>query len=175
MAADEAGIFCHDDKEAQRTKGESMMNTYLQKEENLIAALRSNNYVCFDAVREQGGDRDFTMGILRQMLAALPAYVNAVIAQQQLLPIMKDTAQDTADYQAQFERLDRARHEAHLAAISAIHWLNRVSADHGLEPFAEGKGDLSGSADDESMAVRREIARICIEYCEQLYHLRIGQ
>jgi len=151
------------------------MSSYLQKEENLIAALRSADYVCFNAGREKGGDRDFTMEILQQMLASLPAYVNAVIAQQQSLPILKETAQDTQEYQFRFEQLDRKRHEAHLAAISAISWLNRVSAAHGLEPFAEVKCDLSDPSGHESMTVRREIAGICIEYCDELYHLRIGQ
>lgn len=106
------------------------MNTYLQKEENLIKAMKAEQFQLFD------GDRDDAYDTLERALVSFPDYANTVIRMQIMMPIWRNRY-DGEELRDRISDIDSTRHIRHEAAISGISVLNRLSRIYGLEPFAD--------------------------------------
>lgn len=124
---------------------------YLEKENAIIRKLQDTKYELFD------GDRDDALQFLDQQLGHFPEYANAVITQQQQLPIIY-ARYEGEDLRDRVESLDRRRRNIHECAISSVNVLNRLSSRLGLEPFA-----------DVDTSDRHAVANMVGDYIGELY------
>lgn len=65
-------------------------------------------------------------------------YVNAVIAMELQIPVLRFTCPDTESFQNAVMELDKQRRIVHNSAISACTILNRYCENHGLEKWFDG-------------------------------------
>lgn len=103
--------------------------TYKEKEVALLKAFESTNYGFFDS------DKDEAFNLLGRCLRSFPQYANAVINEQITTPIIH-SRYDGEELRNRIAELDTVRRNAHESAIGSLNILNRISAKHGLEPFA---------------------------------------
>ena len=82
------------------------MNTYLQKEENLIKAMKAEQFQLFD------GDRDDAYDTLERALVSFPDYANTVIRMQVMMPIWRNRY-DGEELRDRISDIDSTRHIRH--------------------------------------------------------------
>lgn len=103
---------------------------YLAKEEELINAMRADDFDLFDGNKEDAYDT------LAHALESFVTYANTVIRMTVMIPIWRNRFEGS-DLRDKIQGIDAARRANHEAAISSIAMLNRIMKAHGLEPFAE--------------------------------------
>lgn len=130
--------------------------TYLEKEQAILSKLQAENYASFD------GDKEEAFDFLGARLDAFPAYVNAVVRMETMMPIWR-ARYDTQEFQDSVQRIDTERKHAHDAAIASVNILNRMSKSLGLEPFAE--------VDTND---RHAVAEMVGNYVNEVYNHGIG-
>ena len=106
-----------------------MMN-YLAKEQELINAMRADDFDLFDGSKEEAYDT------LAHALESFVTYANTVIRMTIMIPIWRNRFEGS-DLRDKIQGIDATRRANHEAAISSIAMLNRIMKAHGLEPFAE--------------------------------------
>lgn len=126
-------------------------NSYLQKEKNLINAIKSNNGApLFDSA---GEGYDF----IDEYLKKFAEYVSTVVEYERAMPALL-ARYGGEELKEKISETDSRRHAAHEAAISAVNIINRACQKLGLPPFA-----------DIDTADRRAVAEFCGDYVREVF------
>lgn len=99
---------------------------YTEKINALISTMAETNFVVFD------GNKDEAIEFLNQNVQYMLDYVNIVVHQQHMMPILS-FRYDGQEYRDRVEELDTRRRRIHNCAIDAINIINRMAKMHNME------------------------------------------
>lgn len=103
---------------------------YLAKEQELINAMKADDFDLFDGSKEEAYDT------LEHAFSSFVTYANTVIRMTVMIPIWRNRFEGS-DLRDKIQGIDATRRANHEAAISSIAMLNRLMKAHGLDPFAD--------------------------------------
>lgn len=126
--------------------------TFQDKTSAILRRLKETNYDMFD------GDKDEAMDTIGSSLMSMPDYVNTVVRMEVMQPIWRQRCSQE-EYVDNVQRVDRQRKHAHDAVIANVNILNRMSANLGLQPFA-----------DIDTSDRHAVANLAGEYVNEIYN-----
>lgn len=107
------------------------MSTILERERNLINAMRAQNFQPFFE-----GDKADAYYTIEKALKSMIEYQNCVIQQAAVLPILNFRYNTPEEIQDVRIRLDQNRRISHDAAIANLNMLNRICNGYQVEPIA---------------------------------------
>jgi len=102
------------------------------------------------------------LSVIQRSMNALGEYVNSVYTMELKMPILRFRL-EPEEFRNAIMELDRARHNAHEAAIDACRILNRICTQVGLENLYTG-----------SLEERLEVADFCMSVVSTLFEDRVG-
>lgn len=128
------------------------MSTILEREQNLIKAMKQQNFQTFFE-----GDSEDAFNDIGRALDAFPNYMNTVVRMTHMQPIIyaRYEGQEVRD---RISELDNRRRSAHEHAISSITMLNRICDAYGTERIA-----------DIDTTDRYAVADFVGQYCSEIY------
>ena len=100
--------------------------------------------------------------VIQRSMNALGEYVNSVYSMEYKMEILRFRL-EPEDFRDAVMEMDRARRNAHEAAIDACRILNRICEQAGIENFYTG-----------NLAERLEVADFCLEVVSALFEDRVG-
>lgn len=114
---------------------------YVEKEKELMDAMRQNGFELFD------GNSDDAYDTLERIFMAFVDYANCVIRMQVMVPIWRNRYEGE-DLRDKIQEIDCTRRIYHEAAISSLVKLNRLCKMHGLPAYSDtNTSDLYEVAD----------------------------
>lgn len=103
---------------------------YVEKEKELMDAMRQNGFELFD------GNSDDAYDTLERIFMAFVDYANCVIRMQVMVPIWRNRYEGE-DLRDKIQEIDHTRRIYHEAAISSLVKLNRLCKMHGLPAYSD--------------------------------------